>query len=378
MPHADAPPLTVQDLHPLLEPALIFSGGVAVPTPLRLCLTSISDASGEILSDLLRRKVKLEWGRVPPPDPRTPALQVLFRWGESGASGSLMIDPDLGRALCDALAADVAGLRSSGALSEAETGILEYIALELVDRLARLVPDVASTWSVVALLSPWDQSSASPSRGSALGMRLVLPTGQGWARLTLEGVPTETMTRAFGSALSHAREGRAARQPVWLGLALPWVTLHAEEFERLAPGDVVLLGGSDPVGLARTGFVRSETGWRIADVRAAQFTHTGIDVQVQDLGLAVDASPPAPAGSLVTVRPIAGSVSLTLAQISDLRAGDVLTLPFDPAAPLILSLANQTLARGEFVRVQGEVGMRVIERLDARAPADSAEPAPRS
>jgi hypothetical protein len=132
------------------------------------------------------------------------------------------------------------------------------------------------------------------------------------------------------------------------------------------------------VGLARTGFVRSETGWRLADVRAAQFTHTGSDVQVQDLGLAVDASPPAPAGALVTVRPIAGRVSLTLAQISDLRAGDVLTLPFDPAAPLLLCLANQTLARGEFVRVQGEVGMRIIERLDTRAPADSGEPAPRS
>lgn len=378
MPNAQAQPLTIQDLHPLLEPALILSGGVAVPTPLRLCLTNISDASGEILSDLLRRKVKLEWGRVPPPDPRTPSLQVLFRWGESGASGSLMIDPDLGRALCDALAVDVAGLRSSGALSEAETGILEYIALELVDRLARRVPDVSKTWSIVALLSPWDQSSASPARGNALGMRLVLPTGQGWARLTLDGIPTESMTRAFGSALAHAREGNAARQPVALGLALPWVTLHAEELERLAPGDVVLLGSSDPVALARTGFVRTETGWRIADVRAAQFTHTGIDLQVQDLGLAVDAPPPAPAGSLVTLRPVAGRISLTLAQISDLREGDVLTLPFDPAAPLLLSLANKPLARGEFVRVQGEAGMRIIERLDSRAPADSDESAARA
>ncbi len=63
----------------------------------------------------------------------------------------------------------------------------------------------------------------------------------------------------------------------------------------------------------------------------------------------------------VVVRVELGRVGLTLGQVAALRPGDILELAKDPAEPVALVVEDRVIGRGEIVRVEGELGVRVIE-----------------
>lgn len=57
----------------------------------------------------------------------------------------------------------------------------------------------------------------------------------------------------------------------------------------------------------------------------------------------------------------AGRVMLTVAQLTKLAAGDVLTLPEAVLGPVELRAGSALVARGELVDVDGRRGVRIIE-----------------
>lgn len=57
----------------------------------------------------------------------------------------------------------------------------------------------------------------------------------------------------------------------------------------------------------------------------------------------------------------AGQVELTVAQVADLKAGDVLRLPDAVLGPVSLRAGGRLVARGELVEVEGRRGVRVLE-----------------
>ncbi len=55
-----------------------------------------------------------------------------------------------------------------------------------------------------------------------------------------------------------------------------------------------------------------------------------------------------------------GEVRMTLSELSKLGAGTILELHKDPAAPVALVVENRTMGRGELVKVEGELGVRIL------------------
>lgn len=72
----------------------------------------------------------------------------------------------------------------------------------------------------------------------------------------------------------------------------------------------------------------------------------------------------------VVVRVEVGSVQLPASRWAELTAGDTLVLGQRVGAPVTLRVSGVEVAHGELVQVEGELGVRIVKRLDL--PADSA------
>ena len=65
---------------------------------------------------------------------------------------------------------------------------------------------------------------------------------------------------------------------------------------------------------------------------------------------------------------VAGDVSVSARSLLELAPGQVLSLGRSLGGPVELRAGARTLARGELVEVEGELGVRITELVDA-APA---------
>ncbi|HEV8245257.1 MAG TPA: FliM/FliN family flagellar motor switch protein [Polyangiaceae bacterium] len=63
----------------------------------------------------------------------------------------------------------------------------------------------------------------------------------------------------------------------------------------------------------------------------------------------------------VVVRVELGTVSLTAAEVAEMRAGDVIETGRRLAEPVVLRVAGRAIARGDLVDVEGELGVRIRE-----------------
>ena len=67
----------------------------------------------------------------------------------------------------------------------------------------------------------------------------------------------------------------------------------------------------------------------------------------------------------VVVRVEIGSVTLPASEWAALRKGDVIETGHRITEPVVLRAGGQEIARGELVNVDGEVGVRIVERIGA-------------
>lgn len=179
--------------------------------------------------------------------------------------------------------------------------------------------------------------------------------------------PEESLARAPRAA---AEAGVCRDVPVRLSLRLGETELTAEEAGGMRPGDVVCYSAeSGELHWLMCGGLR--LGGRLEGTRF-RLQHWSLEPQGGDMGeIHMDEGRTVEALALeglpVPVSIEAGSVQLTVGELSALRCGDVIVLSDPLLAPVNVRAGSRLLGRGELVDVEGRRGVRLLEVVLAGA-----------
>lgn len=217
-----------------------------------------------------------------------------------------------------------------------------------------------------------DESGAEPIYAS---YTVVVGAEAYLTRVWLRATPTLRPERP----LELAHFGRAALS---LKVVLTEEVLKTAELAALQSGDVWVLPrkaheGADrllsgPVFLAAA---QSEVGLR-ATLRDGKLVYDG---EIVDVGPAARLQHPAMSDDRVfgevpvSVRVEVGAVEIAAREWARLRAGDTLTLQKRLGDPVVLRVAGIEVARGELVNVEGEIGVRILEKHAGSGTEDSVD-----
>jgi hypothetical protein len=274
------------------------------------------------------------------------------------------LDAGASRALVDATLAGLTGLHGAGRISDAERGVLEYLTLALLHRIARLDPKSAAEVSVRSFGDPVD--SAPDIR-----LRLVCAGLSGF--VSLSGLTPIIRSLAAGplSMKLHTWSGRDEIQDRWFGLRLAAVPLQPSEFQAVVPGDLLLTGipsgGLDGLMV----HVESFDGWRIAPaiLRGVQPTFTSAEIGEPSVVVPDDVVSPRGTRGEARIRVLTGRLSgqhLATAQV-----GACAVFQHEPDRPVALLLGEAWAGAAELVSFEGQIAARV---LDWRGPVELALP----
>lgn len=174
---------------------------------------------------------------------------------------------------------------------------------------------------------------------------------------------------AFPAKLGSGRNiaHRGDNLPVSIPLVLAALAFPGEELSALSKGDAILLGRSALVGEAHLSPPGVDWGWQ---VRIERDTDHRINVVLGDKrgdlpfmpsdttlsDLALEAP--------VLVRVELGSVELAARAWNELNAGDTVALGVGLGNPVTLRVGTKVVGRGELVDIEGELGVRLLERND--------------
>lgn len=322
--------------------------------------------------------------------------------------GDIVVEMPLGHAR--AVVSRVLGTRLEGGgsdlVTELERGVFSYL----------LDPLLIAAAGVLGVAGPREVRALGCETGpldAGRGETAALFTGH----VTLAGIVTPYRLlvapgalRSIGESLrASARESGVvdpdwstllASAPVDFAAILSRAALSAEEIARLQPGDVIVFPDSTATidedaewsGALELVNTANRSGARILVERAAAGGLGPSPIALRVVAClprsvpvtsatdsegsrvtdtsARDASANSTAGADTTafvhdlpvvVRVELGRVGLTLGQVAALRPGDILELARDPAEPVALVVEDRVIGRGEIVRVESELGVRVIE-----------------
>jgi hypothetical protein len=254
------------------------------------------------------------------------------------------LDDAAARAVAQALLARQAGLRATGGLTSAEHGLLEFATLCSADACNR-------TGSRIAIQSFWRGGERAPSRDANRELRFDIRTGLGSGRARVL-VPLAAPAAEYWEFPARANAGPELRA------CLGTIDLDRTELSELSPGDVVLVGPADRASFASGVSLVTPNGWRVA--RASV-----VDDSPLALVLRKGSFSPEPLwraadnGARVSAVLLSGSVSCSADMLGEWEATPTLELRKDAEAPVELIVAGGTAARGEWVRVGAEAGLRV-------------------
>lgn len=311
---------------------------------------------------------------------------------------TIALDSDAARALVDPLESRLSGLQRIGELTRAELGLLEYLALVTLRRtIARAAAPArsddpgfdgcgldaadANRLRVDAFLDEREASEAAAAGAISLDDALIVRVGVRAAgrsgrvaialpRTLADGtlvLPSDARNEPLDPCPPHrahadrAHADRAhADRAVTVRLALPPITLPCEQLATLAPGDVILLGATDLESFAAPCRLVTTTGWSLGTARIATDRALATSVRCAALDPRPHVEPPHRAEDRV-VHALVGNRELSLAQLARWEADATIDLVKEGDAPVELIANGHRLGRGELVRVEGEVGVRVVE-----------------
>lgn len=236
----------------------------------------------------------------------------------------------------------------------------------LARRLIRLILGAEEDPEVARPLSPAEEGLLHAAALCALG---AIPGGEGLALATDEGPPAGAVWVAFSVTLGEAQgwAGLALRPsllrpraggagPRWAAsivgvgrVVVGRAALTAEERRDLRPGDIVV---PDALALDEQG--RGQARLSIAGLGAEVKLDGGRAVLLG--GMMAEAKP----GPQVEVTVELGRVNARLEELSGWGPGTVLPLVRRPGDPVELVCDGRVVARGEVVRVEGELGVRLL------------------
>ncbi len=289
----------------------------------------------------------------------------------AGRSGFLGLDPLLAGRLIARLAPDREVLPGAVGRSDGDHGTLGWALCSALDELATGFEGFEG-WRYFGLLESAGQVGRF-ARSEQLLVGTWLSVQAGWDpgyAVWLE--PEESLSRR------PARDDRPRHlDPALLeiNVAVSRLVGTAEllvgEVQALSRGDVILLNcldcAADPGQvLLRAGHLvlrGTRKGEQVVIEKihrtdgGGTMPYTDVHSNLPDAGDDLLAAAELP----VTLSAEAGRVDLTVAQLSGLRAGDVLTLPEALLGPIDLRAGGRLVARGELVDVEGRRGVRVTE-----------------
>jgi hypothetical protein len=370
------------ELAALRQPALVRAGSGWLSVGPRLWLGWIIQAAQDAMEITLDRPVTIELLAADPGSPREGVFTIDFEHpgitGGGGGGGIIALDLPAARAVVDALESDFANVRGAGALSDAELGVLEYATLAILDRVLRAsgAPPAARSFvlrgfggsgSGSGSVSVSGQAAASASSAVALAIRIAGREGivrlhvQGWAGEAIGGPPPSPAAQTAAASVD------GATTTIDLRLALPPVRLDRKEALTLQAGDVILLGATDLHAFAANCRLATSGGWSLSSASivrdsAAVLTARCGPFSLRTLAAASPDEPQAILNILVGFKPIA------IEGVRQWQADGTIDLPKDPALAADVYDGLKRIGRGELVRLEGEIGVRLIETGGAPAP----------
>lgn len=351
----------------LLRPALSRVGNVVLDARQQLHLQEMLEALSDILTEGLNegpgeRRVALEWltGGIEqePPEAR---FGLALATAVDTTAALITLDLSAARAIVDLIATQLADLRGSTEITQTDHGLLEFTVLSAIDELVLGADPSRVSFALSRFLGRAELIDPSTYDGlDPLWIRVVVGAREGLGAIWL---PQDAdLLRAAWTSLRLPRATHNVTDgEVEAVLALPPVVLDQELVRKIAPGDVVMIGATDLSSFGSHCRLVTTNAWQLSVASVVRDVPGLVSVRCGELRPEVY-EPPAAAENTVALLPITGSIRLMLDQIQGWQAGAVLDLVTSSVAPVDLLIESRWFASGELVRVEGEIGVRVLER----------------
>ena len=357
----------IEQVELVLEPAAGAIGATEALL-LRRTVAALLESLGEVLQVPVSRTI----GHAEPPKGPAFAAALVHPWLRGPAL--VAVDMPLARALVDTVELMSAGLAGAGPVTEAELGLLDYLTLRVLDAGVRKAGPAGGedAWQLRRLLL--DETCDGHAAAAWLGRHPLLratavPVAVGGRPGTMslfmpplqqEGVP-------LADLLAEGRAASSLNKEVGVRVLLPPVEMSTEAAARMQPGDVVVPGWGDLDAALADGRLLSETGWVLCDAAVTSHSPTLVRVRLGDWSPAVWTDPAeerARRGEAGRVHwhPLVGGRMLRRDQLVRMRGGDELEMTLE-ASPVALVGRGRERWGGEWVRLDGEVGIRLTERV---------------
>lgn len=283
---------------------------------------------------------------------------------------TVTIDVGAARAIIDGLLAALAGFRSDGALLDTDRAVLEYVVLELVDA-AVLRGGFRTPVTIEALGSG---EPPQPSR-QFLHARSRLAVGALGGEVAAmieaeEQQPIEPLPARLRGAIGRGSGALPARIDV--ALRAPFLIVAHDDWNALAPGDLLLSGISSLDGCGLSMRLTTEAGWSIASARVTAHGPAAIEAETLDPCIEPDDPVPPRGGrgpldqdGLLCLRPLVAATTLSASEYAAIAGGSGqpmrVVLSGGSGPSVRLCLRDEPVGRAELVRFGGEVAYRLIE-----------------
>ena len=355
---AGAPDVPAWLLAALATPAFIEDGDGVVPMGPRVWAAWASHACRGALAGVLGRPVAIDQGGEC-------GAMVFSAELRSGADPVATIGLDLqgARIIADALGISLAGVRGAGALTAPEAGLVEYAALEVLDRV--LTAAFADSPVVLGRVRAGQDAmveGAGVRGGARIPMRMAVAGRSGGAVVVLHAT-TDAMP-PLGPTTAGAASGA-----VPVAMALPHFALAREELDSLNVGDVVLPGLASLEAAVECRLV-TRTLWRLCGAEIVGDAATHLGLSCGPLEIRPDAArEPTPDGH-VPACILVGGTEISFEALRGWTSPRAVSLGKTPGLEATLVANARIAARGELVRADGEVAMRLntlVPSLEKRA-----------
>jgi hypothetical protein len=274
---------------------------------------------------------------------------------------------DAARAVADSILVEASGLQGRGGPTQAELGVLEFVALVLTDAISRRIDEGLGSsgpaFSLERFAVGEDAAVLVGAVESAVSLAIDVSGRHGEVVVSYEG------WRGGGSGASVVgSSGSLAgtlvprdRDPaaISVGLALSPVIVKPDELRLASPGDAIMLGCSELGQRVPRAVLATRTGWSLCAAEIVHDSPTALSVSCHPLspeplrGWMSDAAS-------IALTPMIGEAVVTSTTLREWSAGRMQDL--DRASGEIELWLNASVwATGELARVGDEAAVRLLK-----------------
>lgn len=320
---------------------------------------AVTQAVGAVIG----QRITWEWagGSI---DADGQAFGVLMSAGDAAGEEFMVgVDGALARAIVSRVTAQFAQLRGAGdSISDAEAGVLEFVALTAADRLADPAAQGSAEAPMGVVFKQFLTGAEAVTWGSrsavgGLSVQAVVGPQAGLARIWLP----RSVAKGILQQVKRTPPMPAAAEAVLVSIQLPEIALTEAEWDALAPGDLLMLGLSKLVGVSSGLRLVTSNGWSLCEAECVVDSPTLIAAECGSLHVAIDPACAAGAAGSLILRATLGQASLATAHLARWKSGTRIELTKNAQTPIELWHGPERVGRGEMVSHDGEKAIHVLE-----------------